>query len=460
MESTSPEEFDFVIFGTGIIESLIGAKLSKTHKILFIDKNGTYGSDTTSLNYKEICEKFQQAPQPALLNNYRLFSIDILPKMILIEGKIQDYLTEFHLKEMINFVIIPGCFIYKKGKCISIPMDEKTSFDTTAVSFWQKPRLMKFFWDVRKYVESPEKYKFQKTMREEFELYGINDETKELIGHALCQNLDDSYLNNPPKETFDKIVLFVGSIRSQKSCVSPFAYPLYGLSEFSQTFVRYACNRGSVCRLNTTMVGINISSSDDIYSNISTDGGRKAETNIEKNNEGGFIVNLIDHENKPLFVKARNILADPTYLPEDTQLKYEIIRCICIIRGKTAFLEENISAQITFLASDLKRKNDIFLLILGEREKTTIDGYKIAIISTIKETTVPEDEISFVISKLGNLIHKFLRVDEVRGPFSEFKSRGIYISQSIDHTPSLESVFVYAEGILKDMENDGVLRDI
>lgn len=433
MSYEKPEEFDIIILGTGIIESIVAAKLVKKFKILIIDKNNTYGADTASLNYKEICKRFNQETQPLLLENFKNFSIDLLPKMILIEGRIQDYLKEYNLKDMINFVIIPGCFIYKKGKCIPVPMNEKSSFNTSAVSFLQKPRLIKFFWDVRKFVENPNTYKFQNTMREEFDAYGINDETKELIGHAICLNLDNSYLDKHPRETFDKLVLFVSSIRNQKSNISPYAYPLYGLSEFSQTFSRYSSNFGAICRLNTSI------------------------NSIDVNEYNNFILQCIDHEGQPLIVQSKCIIGEPSYFKEDTEIKYEVIRCICIIKGDIKLLEKQISAQITFLASDLKRQNDILLIILGEREKTSFNEYKIAIISTIKETENIENELKIVIDKLGCIIHKFIRVDEIRGPDPELNSPGIYISESVDHTPSLETIFEQAEQIINKINKDNII---
>jgi hypothetical protein len=78
---------------------------------------------------------------------------------------------------------------------------------------------MKFFWDVRNYGTSVCQGKshtkdFKNTMREEFNEFGLSEDVREFIGHAIALNLDDSYLNEHPKITYDKICLYVRSVLS------------------------------------------------------------------------------------------------------------------------------------------------------------------------------------------------------------------------------------------------------
>lgn len=56
-------------------------------------------------------------------------------------------------------------------------------------------------------------------------------------GHAMALHLDDEYLNQPARETVDKIILYVGSVARYGK--SPYIYPLYGLGELPQSFARF-----------------------------------------------------------------------------------------------------------------------------------------------------------------------------------------------------------------------------
>jgi RAB protein geranylgeranyltransferase component A len=53
----------------------------------------------------------------------------------------------------------------------------------------------------------------------------------------MALHLDDEYLNQPARETVDKIILYVGSVARYGK--SPYIYPLYGLGELPQSFARY-----------------------------------------------------------------------------------------------------------------------------------------------------------------------------------------------------------------------------
>ena len=113
---------------------------------------------------------------------------------------------------------------------------------------------MRFFWNVRDYARAVfegRTYKFRSTMREEFEGYGLTEDSMEFIGHAIALNLDDSYLDRPPQETFEKIIMYVRSIICYENFMeSPYLYPRYGLSEIAQGFSRSCCTKGREIMIN------------------------------------------------------------------------------------------------------------------------------------------------------------------------------------------------------------------
>ena len=417
------EEYDFVIFGTGLIESLLACELSKMQKkVLVVDENANYGSDVMTLSYNEIVKKFNAEPIKELEEKSREFNIDLIPKIFLVNGAVQSLMKNYSIEELVKFKLIGGSFLFKSGKLLKIPTSEKSSMKTSLVSFWEKPRLIKFFWNIRKYAEG-KNYDFKETVREEFVRYGISEQTQEFIGHAIALNLDDKYLDKHPKEFFDKVVLYVSSIVTSKGVNSPYIFPEYGLSEISQFLSRVGSVSGITYRLNTKLDNLELE-------------------------ENSYKLDITDFEGEKISLRTKAIISNPSYFMEDIIPKYEIIRSICIIKGECDLLQENDSANVVFLSSDLKRKNDIFLLVLSEKEKVCPKNYRIAIISTKRETSSdPKEEISVVYSKLGNVIQSFVSVDTVYCAREEIP--GFYIIENIDHTPSLETGFKEFEYIFE-----------
>lgn len=416
------ERYDFIILGTGITECILSwAHATKGKKVLHIDRNATYGSELRTLSYTELASKFSDKD----LNNElemldRHFCIDLIPKLMLADGEVKEFLYRLNIFEVVDFVTIPGSFIYKNKKIHTIPSNEKEAIKSGVIGLFQKPKVVSFFWDVNKYCkmekEQRSRMKLPRTMREHFNSYGLDRDAQEFIGHAIALNLDDSYLDRDPKETLDNIHLFVKSLLAfEKNIKSPYIYPLYGSSEISQAFSRKAAIKGAVFRLNTPILDI-------------------------KKQDKEFFVEIHDiSEDKTCVVKSSFLLGDPSYFMDSVEEVSKVIHCTCIIKGNVNLVGMAPSSQVIFLASELKRQNDIFLLILGQRECSAPKGFKIAMISTVLEGSDPEAEISSVISKIGHVVKKFVTVRPIYRPLSPQK--GIFISKTVDQSTHFESVY-------------------
>jgi len=68
-----------------------------------------------------------------------------------------------------------------------------------------------------------------------FKYFGLSDDTIQFIGHALALHRDDDYLNQPARETVERIKLYVASLARYQG-KSPYIYPLYGLGDMPQAF--------------------------------------------------------------------------------------------------------------------------------------------------------------------------------------------------------------------------------
>ncbi|KAG0439487.1 putative secretory pathway GDP dissociation inhibitor 1 [Dictyocoela muelleri] len=514
------EEYDFIILGTGLVESVLSANLSlKNKKILHIDKNSSYGAEIRSCNYQELLKIYSRLndlnknstnvdketlinnkyniinddhdlikdnhdlnqnlkPIDELINLNNQFSVDITPKLLLSNGYLQNLLDKYDINDYITFVLIPNSFIYTK-KCYPVPTTELNCLESPLISFWQKPKLIQFMWDVKKFGDlsaaennsirkrNKERIIFKETMKQQFEYFKLNTEIQDLIGHAIALNLNDDYLNEHPRVTYEKICLYVSSINSNKGVNSPYVYPLYGLSELAQTFCRKSAVHGTIFRLGTPVLSIQgngyfeelgdkFKNDDKINDNANLNCQENNTPVIQsesKTDDKNFIIEFFDPiESITRKVKSKYLICDPSYVKSLTKPIYSIIRCTCLIKGKPEILPNKDASQIIFLNSFFNRKNDIFVLILSEKEKACPENYYVALISTVIETDSPKDEIEFVISKLGNVIQRFYRIDHVYEYFS--KVNGLFVSKSVDHTTHLESVLKNIDEIWKEIKNE------
>ncbi|KAF9762550.1 Rab GDP-dissociation inhibitor [Nosema granulosis] len=420
------ERYDYIILGSGFVECAMASILSKKgKKVILIDRNGVYGSELATLRYSQLVELYNKQSVKELLDLDREFCIDLTPKLLLADSEVVKLVVEHKVDDCVEFINIPGSFIYK-DKLHSVPTNETQSLKTGLVGFWEKYSVMKFFWDVRSYATNVTEGKsdaktFKNTMREEYDGFGLSESVREFIGHAIALNLDDSYLDKHPKVTYDRICLYVRSILSfGDSLKSPYIYPRYGISEIIQGFARSACINGAEVMLRAKVEGI--------------DPKKNTIRVIEPVN------------NSVLDITAPVIIADPSYAINCKE-GYEIIRAIVITKGDSDLTRRAPSSQVIFLKSELKRKNDVFLVVLGKGEEATPEGYKVCIISTVKETKDPEKEIESVINKLGEVVDKFIDVKQVVIP--DESNGNIIYTRGVDESPHFESLYEEIQEIQK-----------
>ncbi|KAI5148875.1 Rab GDP dissociation inhibitor [Enteropsectra breve] len=406
------EYYDYVILGTGLTETIISSILAQEqkYKILHIDTNTAYGSDFASLQYLQLEKHFGGTGQivQELKEKSSEFNVDLTPKLILQDSKLRDFLVKNNVHDIVEFTAVKGSFICT-NRMHKIPRNEAQALTSSVVSLFQKPKVIKFFWNCRKFGEDPESFKAKPTMEEEFQRYSLNDDSIDFIGHAIALNLNDEYLKMDPRFTYENIVKYVSSIACYENSESPYIYPVYGLSELCQAFARRSACYGSLFML-----------------------GAKLES-IEKNK-----VSLVDPDGKRQTVKAGKIISDPKYFKDSVVVK-QIIRCILIIRKN----EEMESSCIMFYKKYLKRKNDIFCVILGAEEKACPAGYCVVILSTVKETEDPEKEISQALRHF-DILKKYI---ELRDVHINSDSESVIFTRGVDESAVMENIYKDVERI-------------
>lgn len=156
-------------------------------------------------------------------------------------GEFVKILVYTDVTRYIEFKQISGSYFCKGGKIAKVPTTQVEAFKTQLISLFEKNRLRKFFEFLQKYKEDdPSTHQGldlnKDTMETVYSKFGLEPGTQDFIGHALALHLEESYINQPAKETIEKILLYLYSMNRYGK--SPYIYPMYGLGELPQGFAR------------------------------------------------------------------------------------------------------------------------------------------------------------------------------------------------------------------------------
>ena len=223
-----------------------------------------------------------------------------------------------------------------------------------------------------------------------FDKFSLGNSAKEMIGHALALQIDDSYLNAPALETITKIQLYKRSVlRFGKS---PYIYPAYGLCELPQGFARLSAIYGGTYMLGKKFDGL-------IYDEVS---GKVS--GVKSGDE---------------VARCKGVIGDPSYFPEKVKTIGRVIRAICLLKAPIPKTNNADSLQLIIPRSQVNRNYgillcvtficlllDIYIACTSSQHKISPDGIYIAIVSTIVETEYPELEIKPGLDLLGIILER------------------------------------------------------
>ena len=260
-------------------------------------------------------------------------------------------------------------------------------------------------------ISNPESHKGlgpDASMQEAFDKFGVNEDSKDITGHALALYQTDDYLKRPHVETYKRIKLYRDSIARYGK--SPYLYPLYGLGELPQGFARLSAVYGGTYMLH------------------------KPVENIEQREDGKIAV-LSEGET----VVGKVVVGDPSYFPNKVEKTGQVIRVICILSHPIKGTDKSASCQIIIPQNQAKRNNDIYIGCVSHAHNVASKGMYLAIVSTTVETDNPEDEVQIALDLLNPIDEKFIDVAPVYKPKGDGKDDNMFISKSYDATSHFES---------------------
>lgn len=411
------EEYDVIVLGTGLTECILSGIMSKSgKKVLHMDRNNYYGAESASMTpLGDLYKLFQEELSPEdKYGRGRDWNVDLIPKFIMAHGELTKLLIHTDVTRYLEFKQIEGSYVYKNGgKVYKVPASDKEALTSSLMGIMEKRRFKNFLvwamaWDFEKNDTwqglDPTKF----TMRHVFKKFGLDQNTADFTGHAICLFLNDDYIDKPYKDAILKLKLYYESLSSYGK--SPYLYPLYGLGELPQGFARLSAVYGGTYMLDKPVEEI-----------VMEDG------KVVGVKSGGEVA------------KTKMVIADPSYFPDHVKKVERVVRAICLLKHPIAKADNSPSFQLIIPANQAGRKYDIYVAVLSNQNQVSAKDYYLGFVSTTVETTKPEDELKLGLELLEPIEKKFVCVKDVYHPTEDGKESQIFISKSCDATSHFET---------------------
>ena len=422
-------QYDIIVLGTGLKESILAGLLSKipkndndekmkNYKIFQLDRNNYYGSDSASLNLTNLWKRFRNGEQfPLRYGENRDWNVDLIPKFVMSNGNLVKLLLKTNVSQYLEWKSVEGTFIYKCkkslnensfGKIERVPSNSFEAFKSDIMNNLEKKLCKNFFTFVQDYDENDketyEGYDLNLPFNEIVKKFGLNEDTINFIGHTIALYTDNNYLLQPAIDTINRMQLYFNSFGRYGN--SPFIYPVWGLSGLAEGFSRLCALYGGTYMLNRDI--------DDI---------------------------LFDENGKFKGIKSKGqcaygkiLIAEPSYVLNLGKVisRKKVIRSICIMNHPVPNTQDVSSCQIIIPQTEINRKNDIYIVVLNYSNCVCKNGFYLAIISTIIETNEPYQEINIAKSIIGNILEEFITISDIYEPIDTNFEDNIYITSSFD----------------------------
>ena len=429
--------YDVIVLGTGLKECMLAGLLAKFPKktpgeekkegakILQLDRNGYYGSDSASLNLTNLWKHFNKGEVPKQYGENRDWNVDLIPKYIMANGSLVKLLLKTNVSQYLEWKAVDGTFVYQydkggifskaKGVIHKVPATAAEAMKSSLMGLLEKNRFRKFMTFIQDYDAKDPKTQNgllpDAKFSEFFKKYGLEPNTIDFVGHAVALYTNDDYLEKKAIVTIDKMQLYMNSFGRYGN--SPFIYPVWGLSGLAEGFSRLCALYGGTYMLNRDV--------DEILFD-------------ENGNFRG-----IKSQGEEAYGKI--LITEPSYVEKLKKVKPtgQVIRRICILNHTVPNTKDVDSCQIIIPQKQVNRKNDIFIAVLNSTHSVCKKGYYLAIISTMVETKDPKAELKPAMDIIGEPLEIFDKVSDIYEPVDTSFKDNIFITNSFDPQSHFEN---------------------
>jgi len=350
----------------------------------------------------------------------------------------------------LEFKSVDGSYVYVDKKVHKVPATEKEAISSGLMGFLEKYRFKDFLmyaagFDAKDPKTHHGKNLNEMTSRALLTSYKLDKSTMDFVGHAMALYRDDEYLDKPALEFVLRVKLYAESLNTvvhHYKGKSSYLYPMYGLGDLPQAFARLASIYGGTYMLNKPFYGVEAESSGRVN-------GVKSDEEVL--DEKGKIVGV-----QPATVKAKAVIADPSYFMDKVKKIGRMVRTICILDHPIPNTDKAESCQIIIPQAQANRRSDIYISCVSFAHNVAAAGKYIGIVSTTIETDKPEDELKPGLALLGPIIKQFTSISDLYEPNNNPQQDGVFISKSYDATSHFETVIEDVMRIYKELTGKDV----
>ncbi|KAL7154766.1 hypothetical protein ABFS83_03G024600 [Erythranthe nasuta] len=298
-----PSNFDLIVIGTGLPESIIASAASAAGKtVLHLDSNPFYGSHSASLPLNDFIPFLQPQSQPQSrtltsndyvstpvltrplysavetnsyssepTENSRRFNLDLAgPRVLLCSDSMIDLILKTGINQYMEFKSVDASFISSAdGKLENVPDSRSAIFKNRGLSLTEKNQLMKFFKLVQRHL-GDEETEDDKISDQDLESpfvefltkIGLSQKLKSIILYTIVladydqKNLEACKDVISTKSGISRLALYHSSIGRFPNANGAIIYPIYGQGELPQAFCRRAAVKGCIYVLRMPVVAI------------------------------------------------------------------------------------------------------------------------------------------------------------------------------------------------------------
>ncbi|KAF3859625.1 hypothetical protein F7725_022024 [Dissostichus mawsoni] len=198
-------------------------------KVLHMDRNSYYGAESASITpLEDLYKRFSLPGKPSeSMGKGRDWNVDLIPKFLMANGQLVRMLLITKVTKYLDFKVIEGSYVYKKGKIYKVPSTEAEALSSSLMGLFEKRRFKNFLQFVAKYdPEDPKTMEgidpTKTPMRDVFAKFSLGQDVMDFTGHSLALHRTDelsaiyggTYMLNKPIE---EIVVEDGKVVGVKS---------------------------------------------------------------------------------------------------------------------------------------------------------------------------------------------------------------------------------------------------
>jgi len=421
------EEYDIIVLGTGLKECILSGLLSvNKFKVLHMDRNDYYGAESASLNLRQLYTKAGEDCKEidGKLKSPNKYCIDMCPKFIMANGNLVKILLGTKVTRYLEFKCVEGSYVFKDKQLYEVPVTPAAALKSGLMGMFQKRRYKNFLTWVMDFSEDEEKTwdkldLRKQSMREVYDYWKLDDNTKRFTGHAIALYPNDEYLDDTSRtiECLGKIQLYANSLARYEK--SPYIYPVWGLGGLPEGFSRLAAVHGGTYMLRCPVTKINYG-------------------------EDGKVMSLETANGTAKLKKGGRVIADPSYFMDtikssEPKVKTvgRVARWLCIMDHPVPNTKNAKSCQIILPMST--KHGDIYISVQSNALSVTPKGMYTAMISSNVYTEKPREELMVAFKLLGPVLKEFFFVSDVYIPCNEPSKDNVYIPSSMDATTHFEA---------------------